>query len=638
MKLRLRTLGFHNALDWRWLRQRLARMDSQTQPALRVQFWGTRGSLAKPGRATVRYGGNTSCVQVTSAAGTLLVLDCGTGIHDLGCALMASGKKPIRGSILIGHTHWDHIQGLPFFAPFFVPGNEWDIYAPRGLGQSLRETLAGQMQYTYFPIALEAMGAKIRYHELVEGVFQIEDIKISTRYLNHPALTLGYRMESGGATVVYACDHEPFSQPADVAARKFNPRDRRHVEFLTEAGLVVHDSQYTAAEYPQKIGWGHSTMEYAMDVCRAAGAKRLAFTHHDPLRDDDAIDQLVAAVRTAKADATSPLEVFGAADGMVVELAADEAQQSETPAIGAAPSAVATEPSGVMEHSVLLAVSDRGLARVLSEAARSHRLRVIEAGDGESALRMAREQHPSLVIVEQSLSGNDNFAVCRALRRAEPGDGNDVPVVILASEESRAAGQAAGVTDWLTPPFSPTFARTHMQAWIMRTTCRWQRAAKPVDEVQRLATLRGLNLLDTAPQERFERITRLAKVLADVPIAYISFVDENRQWFMSCQGLTSKETPREVAFCAHVVVLRQKLIIPDTLLDARFAENPLVTEDARIRFYAGYPLILPDGSCIGTLCFVDTRPRQFTEASLRAFEDLAEMAKQEILVKTGKAA
>lgn len=612
-------------------------MEPSNPPALRVQFWGTRGSLAKPGRSNIKYGGNTSCVQVTSSAGTLLVLDCGTGIHDLGRALMASGKKPIRGSILIGHTHWDHIQGLPFFAPLFVPGNEWDIYAPRGLGQSLRETLAGQMQYTYFPISLEAMGAKIRYHELVEGVFQIEDIKITTRYLNHPALTLGYRMESGGSTVVYACDHEPFSQPADVEARKFNPRDRRHVAFLAGADLVVHDSQYTAAEYPQKIGWGHSTMEYAMDVCRAAGARRLAFTHHDPLRDDYAIDQLVTAVRTAKADATSPMEVFGAADGMVVELAADEAEQSETPAIGAAPSAVATEPSGVIEHSVLLAVSDQGQARVLAEAARSHRLRVIEAGDGESALRLARAEHPSLVIVEQSLSGNDNFGVCRALRRADPGDGNDVPVVILAPEESRAAGQAAGVTDWLTPPFSPTYARTHMQAWIMRTTCRWQRAAKPVDEVQRLATLRGLNLLDTAPQERFERITRLAKVLADVPIAYISFVDENRQWFMSCQGLSSKETPREVAFCAHVVVLRQKLIIPDTLLDARFAENPLVTVDPRIRFYAGYPLILPDGSCIGTLCFVDTRPRQFPEASLRAFEDLAEMAKREILAKTGKA-
>ena len=340
-------------------------MESQTQPALRVQFWGTRGSLAKPGRSRNRYGGNTSCVQVTSAAGTMLVLDCGTGIHDLGCALMASGKKPIRGSILISHTHWDHIQGLPFFAPLFVPGNEWDIYAPRGLGQSLRETLAGQMQYTYFPVALEQMGATIRYHELVEGTFNIADIKVTTHYLNHPALTLGYRMESGGATVVYACDHEPFSKPAEVASREFNPRDQRHVEFLTGADLVIHDAQYTAAEYPQKVGWGHSTMEYAMDVCRAAGAKRLAFTHHDPLRDDDAIDQLVAAVRTAKADATSPLEVFGAADGMVVEIAANAAKTSEV--ASTATSAVASDLGGLVEHSVLLAVADSALASALAE-------------------------------------------------------------------------------------------------------------------------------------------------------------------------------------------------------------------------------------------------------------------------------
>ncbi len=608
-------------------------MESQTQPALRVQFWGTRGSLAKPGRSNVRYGGNTSCVQVTSAAGTLLVLDCGTGIHDLGRALTVNGKKPVRGHILIGHTHWDHIQGLPFFTPLFVPGNEWDIYAPRGLGQSLRETLAGQMQYTYFPISLEQMGAKIRYHELVEGTFNIEDIKVTTRYLNHPALTLGYRMESGGATVVYACDHEPFSKPAEVASCEFNLRDRRHVAFLTEADLVVHDSQYTAAEYPQKVGWGHSTMEYAMDVCRAAGAKRLAFTHHDPLRDDDAIDQLVTAVRAEKADELLPLEVFGAADGMVVDIAANAAKQSEISA--GSLSAVITDSAGVVEHSVLLAVANPAFAKSLAEAAHSHRLRVLEAKDGESALRVARAEHPSLVIVEEGLPGTDGLAVCRALRGADPADGNDVPVVILAGVEDRAAGQAAGVTDWLTPPFSPTYARTHMQAWIMRTSCRWQRAARPVDEAQRLATLRGLNLLDTAPQERFERITRVAMALADVPIAYISFVDENRQWFMSCQGLSSKETPREVAFCAHVVVLRQRLIIPDTLQDPRFAENPLVTEGPRIRFYAGFPLILPDGSCIGTLCFVDTRPRQFSEASLRAFEDLADMAKQEILTKNG---
>jgi len=610
-------------------------MNRQTQPALRVQFWGTRGSLAKPGRSRTRYGGNTSCVQVTSAAGTLLVLDCGTGIHDLGCALMAGGQKPIRGSILIGHTHWDHIQGLPFFAPLFVPGNEWDIYAPRGIGQSLRETLAGQMQYTYFPISLEAMGAKIRYHELVEGHFQIGDINITTRYLNHPALTLGYRMESGGATVVYACDHEPFSKPADVASRDYNIRDQRHVEFLSGADLVVHDSQYTAAEYAQKVGWGHSTMEYAMDVCRAAGAKRLAFTHHDPMRDDEAIDAVVAAVRAAKHDPTSPLEVFAAADGMAVDVVASPARQVDGAA--AETSALASGVGGLVEHSVLLAVSNPTHASTLAEAARSHRLRVLEAKDASGAWRLARAERPSLVIVEQSLPGNDDFALCRAMRAATPAEGNDVPVVVLADAEDQESGRAAGVTDWLTPPFSPTFARTHMQAWIMRAPCRWQRAAKPVDEASRLATLRNLNLLDTAPQERFERITRIAKALADVPIAYISFVDENRQWFMSCQGLSAKETPREVAFCAHVVVLRKPLIIPDALLDPRFAENPLVTVDPRVRFYAGFPLILPNGSCIGTLCFVDTRPRQFPPASLVAFEDLAEMTKQEILAKTERA-
>ncbi|MEN9572751.1 MAG: hypothetical protein RL514_606 [Verrucomicrobiota bacterium] len=608
-------------------------METQLSPALRVQFWGTRGSLAKPGPATVRYGGNTSCVQVTSAAGTLVVLDCGTGLHDLGRALVASGKKPLRGHILIGHTHWDHIQGLPFFAPLFVPGNEWDIYAPRGLGQSLRETLAGQMQYTYFPVALEQMGATIRYHELVEGEFNLDDLKVTTHYLNHPALTLGYRIEAGGAAVAYVCDHEPFSKPAEVASREFNSRDQRHIEFLAGADLVIHDAQYTATEYPQKLGWGHSTMDYAVDVCRAAGAKRLAFTHHDPLRDDDAIDQLVAAVRAAKTDATSPLEVFAAADGMVVEIAANTAKQNEVSS--AAPSAVASDLGGLVEHSVLLAVADTAHVSVLAEAARSHGLRVLEAKDGAAAWRVARAEHPSLVIVEESLPGNADFAVCRALRGTSPADGNEVPVVVLASAEDRPAGEAAGVTDWLTPPFSPTYARTHMQAWIMRTTCRWQRAAKPPDEAQRLASLRGLNLLDTAPQERFERLTRVAKSLADVPIAYISFVDENRQWFMSCQGLSAKETPREVAFCAHVVVLRQVLIIPDTLLDPRFAENPLVTEGPRIRFYAGYPLILPDGSCIGTLCFVDTRPRQFSPAMLRGFQDLADIVQQEIATKLG---
>ena len=156
---------------------------------MQVRFWGTRGSLAKPGPRTVRYGGNTSCVEIRTAAGTRLVIDCGTGGHELGQAIMREGG-PSRGHMLISHTHWDHIQGIPFFTPFFVPGHEWDLYAPQGFSESLKDTLAGQMEYTYFPVTPEAFGATVRYNNLGEGRFVIDDIAIQTRYLNHPALAL----------------------------------------------------------------------------------------------------------------------------------------------------------------------------------------------------------------------------------------------------------------------------------------------------------------------------------------------------------------------------------------------------------------------------------------------------------------
>ncbi len=141
----------------------------------------------------------------------------------------------------------------------------------------------------------------------------------------------------------------------------------------------------------------------------------------------------------------------------------------------------------------------------------------------------------------------------------------------------------------------------------------------------------GLNILDSAPEERFDRITRIAAAVANVPIVFISLVDEGRQWFKSCVGVTTPETSRDAAFCAHVVASGERLIVSDTLLDARFADNPLVTGEPRIRFYAGFPLILPCGSCLGTLCFVDTRPRHFSSDSLRIFQDLANLALQEIL-------
>jgi len=287
---------------------------------MRVQFWGTRGSIAKPGPGTVRYGGNTPCVQVTSAAGTIVVLDCGTGAHDLGQRLVKDRTGPLRGTILISHTHWDHIQGFPFFAPLFVPDSEWDIYAPRALGQSLRETLAGQMHHTYFPIPLERFAATVRYHDIVEGSFNVADIRVTAHHLHHPATTLGYRLEADGVSVVYACDHEQYSRRWAAIPGAMAGEDRRHIEFLSGADLVIHDAQYTTEEYPQKVGWGHSTIDYAIEVSRCAGAKRLALTHHDPMRDDDEIDRIVEKIRSNTKRKDSTMEIFAAADGQVVDL------------------------------------------------------------------------------------------------------------------------------------------------------------------------------------------------------------------------------------------------------------------------------------------------------------------------------
>ena len=161
---------------------------------MQLKIWGCRGSVPSPGPTTVVCGGNTSCVEVRGDDGTLIVLDCGTGAHGLGQALTTAGAPPCDGHLLITHTHWDHIQGFPFFAPLFVPGNTWDIYAPGAIGQQLERTLAGQMEYKYFPVTLAQLGATIRFHNLAEGHFAVGGVQVTTQYLNHPALALGYRL------------------------------------------------------------------------------------------------------------------------------------------------------------------------------------------------------------------------------------------------------------------------------------------------------------------------------------------------------------------------------------------------------------------------------------------------------------
>jgi hypothetical protein len=203
----------------------------------------------------------------------------GSGARLLGLHMMSRGHPRIRATMLLGHTHWDHIQGFPFFGPVFQPGNEILICAPIGITGSLANVLSGQMETAYFPVELNELPAKIQYRHLAEGVFQFHGVQMRTQAMHHPAVTLGYRLESDGAAVAYMADHEPFSEvlwrpgakPGKIESI-LHDGDRRHAEFMRDADLVIHDAQYTPEEMPEKKNWGHSTYEYAVELAGAAGS------------------------------------------------------------------------------------------------------------------------------------------------------------------------------------------------------------------------------------------------------------------------------------------------------------------------------------------------------------------------------
>jgi ribonuclease BN (tRNA processing enzyme)/DNA-binding response OmpR family regulator len=589
---------------------------------MKVQFWGTRGSIAKPGPSAERYGGNTSCVEIRSNNGTVVVLDCGTGSHALGQKLVAEGVK--RGYLLIGHTHWDHIQGLPFFAPLFVPGTEWDIYGPKGLSGSLRQTLAGQMSSTYFPITIEQLGATIHYHDLLEGSFDLDDIHVSTRYLNHPALTLAYRLEADGASLVYACDHEPHSPTAAGGDEALHEQDLLHAEFASGVDLLIHDAQYTAEEYPAKVNWGHSTVEYAMRVARQSGVGRLALTHYDPLRTDDQVDQIVELAQESMRAAGSTIDVFAAHEGLEIDLA-----PRRRPALPDGPFVPPPDPSNGRVNAVLLDLADPDLSALFTSAASTAGIKIVHANDAEKAGSAIADARPSLAIFEHDPLRHDALELARTIRAKRAGDRRRLSVVVVADREY-PGGDEAGVTEWLVTPFSSAYAQTKLQAWVLRGTSRWKKAPAPPDEERRLASLRALGVLDTEAEAPYERITHIASRVFHVPIALISLLDTEREWFKSSAGWHASETPRESSFTAHVVAEGRQLVVNDTLLDDRFADNPLVVNEPRIRFYAGSPITLNDGSCVGALCLIDTRPRWIDEPDLQLLEDLRDLTVVEL--------
>ena len=439
---------------------------------MRIRFWGTRGSIAKPGPSTVRYGGNTSCVEVR-ADDTLIVLDCGTGAHELGQQIVAANPEPVRGHLLISHTHWDHIQGFPFFAPLFRAGSEWDIYAPRQRGRSLQEILAAQMQYTYFPVPLGDLTATIRYHELTEGEFELGTVRVITRYLNHPAPVLGYRLEAGGVAVVYATDHEPHSRhyierrAADGMA-PVHAEDKRHIEFLSKADLVIHDAQYTLEEYPEHLSWGHCPAEWAVDFAMAAHAKRLALYHHDPSRTDRAVESLLTRCRQRAANKPDAPEIFAAAEGQYLVVVRPGAEKPAS--IGAARATV-IEGTPNREVTILVADDDPDVMGVLLDTLEPEGFRVLTANDGISALALARAEHPDVIVLDWMMPGQDGLQVCRALRSDSDPRLADVPVVLITGRSDAAdtaTGFDAGVTDYLTKPFKPSVLLTRLHAWLLR--------------------------------------------------------------------------------------------------------------------------------------------------------------------------
>ncbi len=597
-----------------------------------VRFWGTRGSIAKPGPDTFRFGGNTSCVEVRSDAGSLLVIDCGTGAHGLGQALMEERPNGMEGSLLISHTHWDHIQGFPFFAPFFAPGHAWDVYGPSGLTGSLRSVLSGQMQHAYFPVTLDQFAATIHYHDLSAGTFRIGDVTVTTHHLNHPALTLAYRLQADGATVVYCCDHEPHAAELASGIGPLSGQDLHYAKFIEGADLVIHDAQYTALEFPAKLGWGHSSVEYAVRICEEAGVARLVLTHHDPLRNDAAIDLILARVRGDLADRGSPLEVMAASEGLMLRTSPSLAEGE--PRAVAAGMALAEPPNG---PPALVWLADRDLEAALTTALRLEGLPCQVACGETDLLESLGRQGASVLLLEPAPGPAGPGLSCR-LRQFLGTAAADTPLLMLAAEEGLARRDDPLVSEWLVQPISESFLRARLRAWSLGRPCRWQRARPPGDEKRRLRRLAELGLLDTEREERFDRLTRVAAAAFGVPIALISLIDAERQWFKSSHGLATCQTSRDLAFCAHAVSQKSDLLVADTWLDDRFADNPLVLGEPRIRFYAGSPLILEDGTCLGTLCLIDTRPRQLSSTELALLHDLRDLVLLEISPTPGPVA
>lgn len=298
-------------------------------PGMTIKFWGTRGSIPTPGAATARYGGNTSCVEVRVGE-QIIMFDCGSGAREMGLSLATEFKgKPLDLNLLVTHTHWDHIQGFPFFVPAYTPGTKINIYSLRGSDKSLERVFTGQMDASYFPVALGDMMAHLNFVEL-DGTLKLGDASITHLYLNHPGLAVGFKVTVGDRSMVYLTDHEPYTKMS--GENEHNKKLEAEIaDFIRGTDLYIREAQYTEEEYPSKKGWGHSTWRDAVDSAAMGEVKRLALFHHDPMHDDECIDNIVRQCHAYMQERSLSFECFAAADNQVVRL---DAQLSTASGVG----------------------------------------------------------------------------------------------------------------------------------------------------------------------------------------------------------------------------------------------------------------------------------------------------------------
>jgi len=274
------------------------------EEGIKVTFWGVRGTLPVPGRKTVRYGGNTSCVSIEFPKDNFFIFDAGTGIKELSNYFMSERQTLTKATIFISHPHWDHINGIPFFVPLYTKGNEIEICGPSNGNLSMRELISGQMDGVYFPINIKEFGATVSFHNLEEERFAIGTVEIQTMFLNHPGKCLGYRLNYGNRSICYVTDNEIYPESNRLYSESYV---NKLADFIANTDVLITDCTYTDEEYEEKIGWGHSSVTQVVELADRAKVKNLYLFHHDPDQTDDDIDdklEMAQAILERKGSST----------------------------------------------------------------------------------------------------------------------------------------------------------------------------------------------------------------------------------------------------------------------------------------------------------------------------------------------